>query len=292
MRFEELSVSEPVPGSDVPVHYRLAPTSDGLYAPMGVRFPDADGPVPFVLLAYGNGGGGFPWVEDVVRNRGWLMERLLEAGYGCAWVDYRTEVDLGYHRGGALERAHRSGGELLNRSPLDHEDEIAIVEHVAGWSEVDADRIVLLGISHGGEMILKIASEYHGIAAGIVVEPAAHEFLALRRDAGTSMEELETHDPASVRAHIDTEVADRRIAAIDLPMLVMGRDTDPLQGVFRATYDLLLAAGKDVRWTTHDHPLHGYVAPVRGEDGDDEVDDVQRSAVAEILAFLDERLGR
>ena len=40
-----------------------------------------------------------------------------------------------------------------------------------------------MGMSHGGEMALNIASEYHGIRAMIACEPAAHEFLRLRPDA-------------------------------------------------------------------------------------------------------------
>ena len=39
-----------------------------------------------------------------------------------------------------------------------------------------------MGMSHGGEMALKIASEYHGIRAMVASEPAAHEFLRLRPD--------------------------------------------------------------------------------------------------------------
>jgi dipeptidyl aminopeptidase/acylaminoacyl peptidase len=287
---DAMTVDEPVPGSQIPVSYRLVPTTDGLYSPIALRLPPAPEPVPIVLLSYGNGGGGLPWVRSVVADRGWLMERLLAAGYACAWIDYRTEVDLGYHRGGPLVRSHRSGGELLNRAPLDHEDEIATIEYVRGLAEVDADRVALLGISHGGEMILKLTAEVAGVAAAVAAEPAAHEFLALRRDAGTELDDLETRDVASVREHVDHEVASERIGRIDTPILVMGRDGDPLQGVFRATYELLAEAGKEVRWTTYDHPLHGYVAPIRGDDGGYEVTGVQERAIEEVLAYLAEHL--
>jgi dipeptidyl aminopeptidase/acylaminoacyl peptidase len=283
---DAMTMTEAVPGSDIAVSYRLAPTMDGLYAPIGLRVPRAPAPHPLVLLSHGNGGGGLPWVRDMVDNRGWLMEHLLAAGYATAWIDYRTEVDLGYHRGGRLTRDRRAGGELLNRAPLDHEDEIAIIEHVGGLPEIDADRIALIGISHGGEMILKLTAEYGGVAAAVAVEPAAHEFLALRRDAETSIDDLETRDATSVHRHLDTDVAVERISRIATPILVMGRDSDALQGVFRATFELLERAGKTTAWTTYDHPLHGYVAPVRGDGGDYEVDTVQRRAITEMLDWL------
>lgn len=288
---DQMVMTESVPGSTVPVTYRFVTTMDGLYAPVGLRVPAASAPVPLVLLTYGNGGGGLPWVREVTHQRSWLAERLLDAGYACAWIDYRTEVDLGYHRGGRLTRDHRSGGDLLNRSPLDHEDQIATLEQLRALPEIDADRTALVGISHGGEMILKLTSEYQGVTAAVAVEPAAHEFLALRRDADTTIGALESRDVDSVLAHVDHEVAAARIAPIDTPILVMGRDDDPLQGVFRATFELLDRAGKDVRWSTYDHPLHGYVAPLRGADGEPEVDDVQREAVAEILGYLADHLA-
>ena len=37
-----------------------------------------------------------------------------------------------------------------------------------------------------------------------------------------------------------------RIAPIRTPMLVMGRDDDHLQGIFRVSYDVLAEAGKEV----------------------------------------------
>jgi hypothetical protein len=36
--------------------------------------------------------------------------------------------------------------------------------------------------------------------------------------------------------------------------------------------------------------MHGYVFPERGVDGDYEVDDVQREAIAHLIGFLDRHL--
>ena len=130
--------TEPVPGSTRPVSYHLAETHDGLYTPYALRTPDDEGEFPFVFLAYGNGGGGVPWLRERVRTHGYIMDRLLAAGYACAWGRYRSEVELGFHRGGPLVVDRRQGMDLMNRSPLEYEDELAIIQHVKQHPQVDA----------------------------------------------------------------------------------------------------------------------------------------------------------
>lgn len=277
------------------IHLMYVPTWDGLYTPIALRKPEGDGPFPIVLLASGNGGEGMPWLRDAVRNRAWTMDRLVAAGYACAWLRYRTEVELGYNNGGRFIRDMRQGREMFNRSPLEYEDEIAIIEHVKRLPYVDPDRVGLIGMSHGGEMILKLTSEYHGVAAAVASEPAAHEFLALTPDdtayvkAETGLRDIENMNMAEtekVRRRIDMPLAKARIATISTPILVMGRDDDHLQGIFRTTYDLLAEAGKDVEWVSYDHDLHGYVYPLKGPDGAYEVNDAQAKAIDHVIAYL------
>ncbi len=276
------------------VELRYIETWDGMYAPVGLRTPEGPGPFPLVLLASGNGGGGMAWIRDYMANRGWTMDRLIESGYACAWIRYRTEVELGYNNGGPLVRDQRQGREMFNRSPLEYEDEIAIIEYF------NEDRrfsgVGLIGMSHGGEMVMKICSEYHGAVVGVASEPASHEYLALNPDETAPMnettqmrniEDMQMIEVAKVRARIDMEIAASRISGIETPILVMGRESDHLQGIFRTTYELLAEAGKDCEWVSWDHDLHGYVYPLRGPDGEYEVNDVQRQAVAGIIAYLD-----
>lgn len=296
---ENVTIVEEVAGSDIPVELKYLETWDGLYAPIGLRIPPGDGPHALVLLASGNGGGGMAWIRDAFANRGYIMDRLLERGYACAWIRYRTEVELGYENGGRLVRDMRQGRDMFNRSPLEYEDEIAIVEQLKGDPRIDADRIGLIGMSHGGEMVLKIASEYQGIKAAVASEPAAHEFLALTPDEtayvepGTGMrniEEMQMVETEKVRSRIDMGKAMERISTIDTPILVMGRDDDHLQGIFRVSYELLAEAGKVVEWVSWDHDLHGYIYPRRGPGGEYEVNDVAEAAIAGVLDYLDEHL--
>ncbi len=296
---EHVVITEELSGSDIPVHLMYVETRDGLYAPIGLRKPPSEGPFPIVLLASGNGGEGMAWVRDWVKTRGFIMDRLLASGYACAWIRYRTEVELGYHDGGQLVVDRRQGREMFNRSPLEYEDEIAIVEYVKTLPYIDADRVGLVGMSHGGEMVLKITSEYHGAAVGVASEPAAHEFLALAPDDTVTVnqatqlrniEEMQMAEVEKVKARIDTGVARSRISTIQTPLLVMGREDDHLQGIFRTTYDLLADAGKDVEWVSFDHPLHGYIFPVLGDDGEYHVDAVADQAIGAVIDYLDRYL--
>jgi dienelactone hydrolase len=189
--------------------------------------------------------------------------------------------------------------EVMNRSPLEFEDELAILEHVRAHPRVDAGNLGHVGVSHAGEMLFKLASRYPGmLRAGVASEPANHEFLDLRMaDAAPvnpqtglrDIEEMQMQDPAWVRARTNLPVAFERLAPIDVPILVMGRDTDHLQGVFRVSYDLLAEAGKDAEWVSWDHPLHGYLFPL-ATGADSGPDEVQLRAVDGVIAFLDRYL--
>jgi hypothetical protein len=56
---------------------------------------------------------------------------------------------------------------------------------------------------------------------------------------------------------IDIELAMERVSGIATPLLVMGRETDHLQGIFRTSYELLAEAGKDVQWVSYDRTRRG-----------------------------------
>lgn len=296
---EHVVITESVAGSNIPVHLMYVETWDGLYAPIGLRRPEGSGPFPLVLLTSGNGGGGMAWVRDAVSNTGYIMERLLEAGYACAWLRYRSEVELGYHEGGRLVRDTRQGRDLFNRSPLEYEDEIAVIDYLGALSWIDANRVGLIGMSHGGEMVLKITSEYAGVAVAVASEPAAHEFLALTPDETAFVDEetqmrniegMQMSEVEKVKARIDETVARARCESIETPILVMGRDGDHLQGIFLASYQLLAEMDKPVSWVSFDHPVHGYIFPERGDDGEYGVDDVQLEAISTVFDFLDRHL--
>lgn len=291
-----MMATEPVAGSPFPVHLTYVEMIDGVYVPVGLRKPDGPGPFPIVLTASGNGGGGMAMLREHVHQRSWTHEQLLAAGYATAWVRYRAEVDYAYDRIGRLIQSGRQNRQLLNRGPLEYEDVIHVAEYVKTLPFVDPARVGYLGMSHGGEMALKIASEYHGFCAMVASEPASHEFLRLRPDetafvdAATGLlnvEKMLMREAAKVRPRITEAVAQERIRAIETPIFVQGRDDDELQGIFRVSYDLLQEAGKQTQWATYGHELHGFIYPVRDGNGDYAPDAVQKRAVADTLAFFD-----
>lgn len=289
-------ITEPVKGSDIPVHLALVETIDGLYTPIGIRKPAGEGPFPMVLFASGNGGGGMAWVREATQNQSWTQEQFVAAGYAVAWTRYRAEVELAYHKYGPLVQDVRQGRQLLNRGPLEYEDMISIIEYVKTLPYVDAERVGYMGMSHGGEMAFKISSEYGGLKAAIASEPANHEFLALTPDDTVhinpesglrDIESMLMRETGKVRARIDQEIAQQRISTINTPILVQGRNSDELQGIFRVGYDLLQEAGKESEWKTYEHDVHGFVYVRRNNEGVYAPDEVQLEGVRDSIAFFD-----
>jgi dienelactone hydrolase len=298
---EHVVITEPVRDSAIPVHLMFIEMVDGVYAPIGLRKPPGNGPFPLILFASGNGGGGMAWVRDATRNQSWTQEQFLAAGYAVAWLRYRAEVDYAYDKIGKLIEDNRQRRQLLNRGPLEYEDVIAIVEYLKTMPDIAPDRIGYMGMSHGGEMAFKIASEYHGVRAMIANEPAAHEFLRLKPDATAridpvtgllDVERMLMRDPGKVRARITEEVARARMEPIATPIFVQGRNSDELQGIFRVCYDLLVELGKDAKWQTYEHDTHGFVYVQRNQKGVYDPDAVQAAAVRDSIAYFDTYLKR
>jgi dienelactone hydrolase len=296
---QHIVITEPVKDSPIPVELMLVETIDGLYVPIGLRKPPGKGPFPLVLFASGNGGRGMAWLREATQNRSWTQEQFLAAGYAVAWLRYRAEVDYAYDKIGKLIEDKRQGRQLLNRGPLEYEDVISIVDYLKTLPFIAADRIGYMGMSHGGEMAFKIASEYHGVAAMVASEPAAHEFLRLKPDAtahinpATGLLDVESmlmRESGKVRARITEDVAKARMAPIKTPIFVQGRNTDELQGIFRVCYDLLVELGKDAQWATYEHDIHGFVYVERNQKGAYAPDPVQIQAVRESIAFFDKYL--
>jgi dienelactone hydrolase len=164
---------------------------------------------------------------------------------------------------------------------------------------VDGTRVGYVGMSHAGEMALKIASEYHGFRAMVASEPAAHEFLRLRPgtagtvNAATGFLNAETmlmHESDKVRSRITEDLAKARIAPIETPIFVQGRNGDNLQGIFRVCYDLLVELGKGAEWVSYEHDGHGFIYPQRNPAGVYDPDETQVGAVRDAMAFLNKYL--
>jgi dipeptidyl aminopeptidase/acylaminoacyl peptidase len=299
---EELSGAEPIitesiMGSDIPAEYRFVELLDGVYAPISIRTPEGDGPFPTIVFAHMNGGFGMRWLREWNNYGSGTLERFLDEGYAVVWMRYRAEVDTPY--GSELTVREFQGRQRYSRGPLEYEDAIEIVEYVRALPEVDADRVGWVGVSHGAEMLMKIASEYNGLRAGIATEPASMDYLArLPSDptAAPSGPEPETMEVNTMemkmaamveaREEIDTALAMKRINAVQMPILVVSRERDHNRATFRLNYELLEEAGKDVEWKAFDHEYHGFFFVQRNVDGEYAPDPIQREAVDYAVSYF------
>ncbi|HET9993972.1 MAG TPA: prolyl oligopeptidase family serine peptidase [Candidatus Acidoferrum sp.] len=295
-------VVEPVAGSDFPLHLIYVETVDGMYAPIGLRMPAGKGPFPIILFAHMNGGLGTQWIREWTQNGSWTLEQFLKAGYAVAWMRYRAEVKEGY--GIRLVEGKQEGRQIFNRGPFEYEDAISIIKFVKTLPYIDPDRVGYLGLSHGGEMLMKIASEYNGLRAGIATEPASIDYLARRpqpRDPNAppppetmnvNTEEMQRKAVEELRGRIDMSVAMARINAVKMPILVQGRERDHHQDIFRLNYELLRDAGKEVEWKSYDHDEHGFIFVRRNEKGVYAPDPIQLQIVKDSIAYFDRMMKK
>jgi dienelactone hydrolase len=290
-------ITKPVRGSAIPADYTFVLTRDEIYVPIAVRKPSGAGPFPLITIGRGNGRGGLPHVETQVERIASMQDVMLERGYAVAYVSYRNEIPHLYN---AIERAQNvaddvSGeGRTLKSAPsLDSDDMISILAYLKTLPYVNRDAVGCVGVSHSGEMILKVAAQTH-FTCGVVIEGASHEFLCVETGPAAPRMDgvLQYQDKALVRKNADKRRAMERIERIRMPILHIGRDRDHLQGIFELAHEWMLEAGKRSTWVSMDHPDHGYPYLYRGPDGSFKPDDVQMKAFETFMAYFDEHLRK
>jgi hypothetical protein len=275
-----------VPVQDAEIH--MVFSRDGAYVPAVVRKPSGSSPFPCVLCLHGGSGGlGYSYLLEHTRRRGWLLERFVEEGYLVCIAEGRAE----------REEAYGTDDDAV----LDHVDIVEIFHYLQRLPEVDARRIGTFGVSHGGELQMKMIAEMgEGPAAMIPTEPAVIEFLGLKHDAsddegwmvadssGARVEERLQFNRAVADEEIDLPGAMKRIDGIspDVNIMVMGRDDDHLQGLFKKLHELLDRCGKRASWATWDHAEHAYQwGPWLTDDGY-ALDEVTSATADHVIQFL------
>jgi dienelactone hydrolase len=291
-------IEQTIPGTGTPWELQLVQTTDEIYVPIGVRKPAGNGPFPMILIGSGQGRDGMLKIEQAMAQYETLMTRLVERGYVAAFVSYRNEVPELYNEiasAGVLEDTVSGGNRILRAVPaLDSDDHLAIVAHARSLPYTNPEAIGAIGSSHSGEIIMKTATAHGGLAAAVPSEAAVLEYLAIDaskapRDATGS--ELQLQDKELARRLADRERAMQRIRQVDIPLLVVGRDHDHLQGAFALLYEWLAEAGKDASWASFNHPEHGYsllesYGDARGPDA------IQEQVFERYMGFFDEHLKR
>ncbi len=277
----DLSMELPVASSGSPPIQHMVYTDDGLYLPAVSRQPAGRGPFPVVIAIHGSSGGlGVPYLVDQVMNQGWALDAMLARGYAVVFAEGRMEH----------EDAYGTDIPFL----LDHLDMITMLRFIARQPWADVARIGFFGVSHGGEMQMKLIAEIGGRtdvpmpAALAMCEPAAIEFLGLQYEGVRKEANLQFQGPVA-DAGIALDRAMARIAQVPdaLPMLVVGREEDHLQGLFMKLHELLLRAGKQSAWASFSHPEHAYQFGPRRDAEGYRPDAVQQATLERVLAFLD-----
>jgi dienelactone hydrolase len=290
----DLVSQPPIAAGDAPMNLHLIFSNDGIYVPAVVMSPPGPGPFPAVICLHGGSGGlGASWLVDFAVNRGYVFERLCSEGYVVVWTEGRKEIEYAY------------GTDIP--AVLDHHDVINTFRYTQRLPFVDAERVGFFGVSHGGELQMKLISELkEGPAALVPSEPAVIEYLELRFEGPRAEWNLQFNDDIS-DDQIDLKRALDRIEPIspEVPILVLGRDGDHLQGVFKKLYDLLKRSGKKVEWDSYDHAEHAYHwGPIRSQkvigyegsvadvQGSYETDPVQEETLERVIGFLNQHVKR
>lgn len=290
-------ITKPVRGSEFPVDLTFVLTRDEIYVPVAVRKPRGDGPFPVIVMGRGDGRGGVPHVEKQVERLATMQDGMIACGYAVVFVNYRNEIPHLYEdtlRAQNLADDVSGEGRTLKSAPtLDSDDLIAILKYLQTLAYVDKDAIGIVGVSHSGEMILKIAAETT-FAAGVAIEGASHEFLSVNTGptAPRAGNVIQYQDIEVVRKNADKKRAMERIQRIKTPILHIGRDPDHLQGIFKLVHEWMQEAGKDSTWVSLDHPVHGYPFMYRQDDGSYQPDATQKKAYDIFMEFFDRHLKR
>lgn len=293
-----LRVDRTLSGSDVPWELHLVQTTDEIYVPIGVRRPEGNGPYPVILIGVGNGIDGMGIIERRMVQFREVMGRFVERGYVAVFVSYRNEVPEAYNEYSQAELLtdNVSGGNRTLRSvpALDSDDHIAIIEHVKGLPYTNPEAVGAIGSSHSGEIIMKTVTRGAGfLTAAVPSEPAVTEYLVVDiadapRDA--SGRELQLRTAEYVSSIADKERAMARLRQVETPLLILGRDDDHLQGMFRLLYEWADEAGADVTWRSFDHPEHNFSLLGRPQDQNYVADPLAEKVFELYMSFFDEHL--
>lgn len=290
-------ITRPVSGSAIPLDLAFVLTRDEIYVPIAVRKPAGDGPFPVIVMGRGDGRGGVAHVEKQVERLAAMQDSMIGRGYVVVYVNYRNEIPHLYEdtqRAQNLADDVSGEGRTLKSAPtLDSDDLIAILRYLQTLSYVDADAIGIVGVSHSGEMILKVAAET-SFAAGVAIEGASHEFLSVNTgpSAPRAGHVIQYQDVEVVRRNADKARAMERIRRIATPILHIGRETDHLQGIFKLAHEWMQEAGKDSTWASFEHSAHGYPFIYRQDDGSYRPDAVQQKAFELFMQYFDRHLKR
>lgn len=121
-----------------------------------------------LIVGFGGGGGGNDWARSYMKTK---RDSLIEKGYAILAIGY---FDSGEHTPKYLDRIS------LNAIA----DSILNIAHAN--ENIDQERIILIGGSKGGELVLNLASRYKQFNSVIALSTSHASFPAITISANTS----------------------------------------------------------------------------------------------------------
>jgi dienelactone hydrolase len=175
-----------------------------------------------------------------------VWERFLQEGFVVAVADYR---------GGDWNTMNVPS---TGASATAVDDGLAVIDYVKGLPYVDGSRISLYGVSLGGNLVAYLISKVPTIHAAILGAPAPIWFLGIEPPSGGGRPDLKAPAP-------DPALAERNIAPIRTPVLILVGTADELLPLATTFHDLLEKAGKSVRMDVYEHGYHDFVLGPQGQ---------------------------
>ena len=259
-----------VPERISPVEKVYVKTKDGLYVATAVRKPRGNGPFPVLIHFHGAPGG--RGMEQLV---GWargdhgspVLERFLKEGFVVVVADYRG--------GQNLSRL----AEQSDDAPTYVDDAQAVVQHVKKLPFVDPARVTVYGVSLGGDVVMHLIGR-EKVKSAILGAPAPIRFL------GARPRENAPRESRFENARIDQSRAQKNIAPIDCPILILVGTADGLIHLDRPLHDLLEKAGKKVRMEVYANGYHDFCIGPQGQDRKEPLLDATLAALESSLRFV------
>jgi dipeptidyl aminopeptidase/acylaminoacyl peptidase len=239
--------------TDSPVQQTYIKTKDGIYVAAAIRKPKGDGPFPAIIIFHGAPGG--RGMEQIV---GWsrgatggpVWERFLQEGFVVVVGDYR----------GGDRDATSAPSDTGATTAID--DGVAVIDYVKSLPYVDRTRVSLYGVSLGGNLVMYLVSQVTDIHTAILGAPAPMWFLGLRKPGVRGGNEFADGLP-------DPVIAEKNIAPIKTPLLIIVGTADRLLGVSNHLYEYLAKGGKSARMEVYEHGYHDFLLGPQGQNRPD-----------------------
>jgi dipeptidyl aminopeptidase/acylaminoacyl peptidase len=217
-----------------------AAASDGNRVALCWAVPAGDAPCPVVIFLHGAPGG--------VGEEG--LRRLLGSSRWPRWIEAGFAVCVADYRGHAPDKPF----DVVKGETNATDDLAAVIEHLGAHPRLDLRRLVVTGQSLGGLIALEAVSRGKIAPAGVVASaPATFPFLGYRGGRG-GRPDRDLSD-----GEIDRPATLARVAKITPPVLILQGTGDGLCALNKKLFEVMQAAGRDVRLELFEGAPHGFV---------------------------------